>query len=193
MTTDVRDLYRRAQNTFGEHVHGVRADQWNAPTPCAEWDVRALVNHVLGEIRWAVPLFAGGTIAEVGDRLDGDLLGDDPVAAWDDAAPAAIAAVNADGAMDGTVHLSFGDVPGSEYATQLFADLLIHGWDLARATGQDDRLDPELVAACAGWFAGMADAYRGAGAVGPRPAVPTDADPQAALLAEFGRLAVAAG
>jgi len=60
-------------------------------------------------------------------------------------------------------------------------------------SGQDDRLDPELVAACAGWFAGMADAYRGAGAVGPRPAVPTDADPQAALLAEFGRLAVAAG
>jgi uncharacterized protein (TIGR03086 family) len=193
MTTDVRDLYRRAQNTFGKHVHGVRADQWNAPTPCAEWDVRALVNHVLGEIRWAVPLFAGGTIAEVGDRLDGDLLGDDPVAAWDDAAPAAIAAVDADGAMDGTVHLSFGDVPGSEYATQLFADLLIHGWDLARATGQDDRLDSELVAACAGWFAGMADAYRGAGAVGPRPAVPADADPQAALLAEFGRLAVAAG
>jgi len=193
MTTDVRDLYRRAQNTFGEHVHGVRADQWNSPTPCSEWDVRALVNHVLGEIRWAVPLFAGGTIAEVGDRFDGDLLGDDPVAAWDDAAPAAIAAVDAQGAMDGTVHLSFGDVPGSEYATQLFADLLIHGWDLARATGQDDRLDPELVAACAGWFAGMADAYRGAGAVGPRPAVPTDADPQAALLAEFGRLAVAAG
>jgi uncharacterized protein (TIGR03086 family) len=193
MTTDVRDLYRRAQNTFGEHVHRVRADQWDAPTPCAEWDVRTLVNHVLGEIRWAVPLFAGGTIAEVGDRFDGDLLGDDPVAAWDDAAPAAIAAVDADGAMDGTVHLSFGDVPGSEYATQLFADLLIHGWDLAHATGQDDRLDPELVAACAGWFAGMADAYRGAGAVGPRPAVPADADPQAALLADFGRLAVAAG
>ena len=48
-------------------------------TPCTEWDVRALVNHVLGEIRWAVPLFAGSTIAEVGDRFDGDLLGDDPV------------------------------------------------------------------------------------------------------------------
>ena len=71
--------------------------------------------------------------------------------------------------MDRTVHLSFGDFPGREYAMQLFADMLIHGWDLARAIGADEQLDPELVAALAAWFADMADAYRAAGAVGPRP------------------------
>jgi hypothetical protein len=72
---------------------------------------------------------------------------------------------------------------------QLFADMLIHGWDLARAIGADERLDPELVAVLAAWFADKADAYRAAGAVGPRPGVPEDADAQTTLLADFGRLA----
>jgi uncharacterized protein (TIGR03086 family) len=193
MTTDVRELYRRASEAFGAKVHGATADQWHLPTPCADWDVGALVNHVVGENRWAVPLFAGGTIAEVGDRLDGDLLGDDPVNAWDDSATAAVAAVDDPAAMDRIVHLSFGDFPGSEYALQLFADLLVHGWDLARATGQDESVDPELVTACAGWFAEVAQPYRDAGVVGPRPPSPDGADPQTVLLAEFGRTAVRTG
>lgn len=192
MTTDTRDLYRRASDAFGANVHRVRADQWGQPTPCTEWDVRTLVNHVVGENRWAVPLFAGGTVDEVGDRFDGDLLGDDPVTAWDDSAREALAAVDEPGAMDRTVHLSFGDFPGREYAMQLFADLLVHGWDLARATAQKELLEPELVAACAGWFADMAQPYRDAGAVAQRPSVPGDADAQTVLLADFGRAAVPA-
>jgi uncharacterized protein (TIGR03086 family) len=187
MDNDVRQLYISAQNRFGEYVHGVRSDQWHLSTPCTDWDVHRLVNHVLGEICWAVPLFAGRTIAEVGDRFDGDLLGDDPVAAWDAATPPAIAAVQEPGAMDRTVHLSFGDFPGSEYAMQLFADLLVHGWDLARATGQDERMDPDQVTACATWFADRAAAYREFGAVGARCETGADAGGQSVLLAEFGR------
>ena len=193
MTTDTRELYRRALNTFGERVHGIGDAQWALPSPCTEWDVRAVVNHVVGENLWAVPLFAGSTIAEVGDRLDGDLLGDDPVLAWDDSAAAALAAVQDPGSMDRTVHLSFGDFPGSEYAMQLFADLLVHGWDLARATGQDDKMDPDLVGACAGWFAPIAQAYRAGGVIAPRPEVDPSADPQTVLLADFGRVAVPVG
>lgn len=189
MTTPIRELYRSALAMFGDRVHGVDDNQWHLATPCEEWDVRTLVNHVVGENLWAVPLFAGATIAEVGDRFDGDLLGEDPVAAWDESAAAAIAAVDGPDAMDTTVHLSFGDFPGSEYAMQLFADLLIHGWDLARATGQPDGMDPNLVAICSGWFAGVAEGYRAGGAVAPRPAVPTGADPQTQLLADFGRVA----
>jgi uncharacterized protein (TIGR03086 family) len=189
MGTDTRQLYRRASEGFGERVHAVRDDQWALPTPCGEWDVRAVVNHVVGENRWAVPLFAGGTIEEVGDRYDGDLLGGDPAVAWDDSAAAAAASVDAPGAVDRTVHLSFGDVPGHEYAMQLFADLLVHGWDLSRAIGADERLDPELVDACAAWFATVAGSYRAGGAVGPRVATPPDADPQTVLLADFGRTA----
>lgn len=185
---DVLDLYSRALHDFGAYVHGVDDAQWSAPTPCTDWDVTALVNHVVGENRWAVPLFAGSTIAEVGPRLDGDLLGGTPVPVWDESAAAALRAVSEPGAMERVVHLSFGDFPGSEYAMQLFADLLIHGWDLASATGQDARLDPGLVDACAAWFAGVAPDYRAGGAVAPMPQIPSGADAQARLLAEFGRV-----
>jgi uncharacterized protein (TIGR03086 family) len=186
---EVRGLFRRSVDAFGARVHGVAGDRWAASTPCPDWDVRALVNHLVYELRWSVPLLAGRTVAEVGDRFDGDLLGDDPIGRWDSAAQEALAAVDGEGAMDRTVHLSFGDFPGREYAMQLFADLVIHGWDLGVATGQDARLDPDLVDACAVWFAGVADGYRQAGAVGPRLDVPNDADPQERLLAAFGRSA----
>jgi uncharacterized protein (TIGR03086 family) len=89
--------------------------------------------------------------------------------------------------MERTVHLSFGDFPGSEYAMQLLTDLVVHGWDLAKGAGQDDRIDPDLLDACAAWWAGQEEMYRGAGVVGPRPDVAQDADPQTLLLATFGR------
>jgi uncharacterized protein (TIGR03086 family) len=187
LDNDVRELHQRATAAFGRHVHAIREDQWGAPTPCSDWDVRQVVNHVVAENRWSPPLLAGRTIAEVGDRFDGDVLGDDGKAAWDDSAAEAVAAVYSDGSMDRVVHLSFGDFPGREYTMQLFADLLIHGWDLARAIGDDERLDPELVEACATWFAAMEDGYRAGGAVGPRVEVATDADDQDRLLAMFGR------
>jgi uncharacterized protein (TIGR03086 family) len=189
MAAEVPELFRRAADGFGARVHATRDDQWGQPTPCSEWDVRALVNHLVYEMRWAPPLFAGMTIAEVGDRFDGDLLGGDPNGAWDDSAKEAVAAVSGEGAMERIVHLSFGEVPGREYALQLFADLLVHGWDLARAIGADQRLDPELVDACARWFGPMEEGYRQSGAIGPRPPAPAGADPQTALLAMFGRSA----
>lgn len=184
---EVVERYRRALHQFGERVHQIAADQWRLPTPCSDWDVRALVNHLVSENLWAVELFAGRTIDEVGDRFDGDLLGDDPVAAWDDSAAAALASVEAPGAMESTVHLSFGDFSGADYAEQLFTDLLIHGWDLARAAGLDETLDPELVAACGEWFATWEDSYRAAGVIGPRTGAADSDDPAAALLVAFGR------
>ena len=112
----------------------VRTDQWTGATPCAEWDVRALVNHVVGEDRWVPPLLAGLTIAEVGDTLAGDLLGDDPQLAWDWARHEAEEAVSA-APDDRTVALSAGPTPVAEYLWQLAADHLIHAWDLATAGG----------------------------------------------------------
>jgi uncharacterized protein (TIGR03086 family) len=189
MGTDASELHRRAVEAFGARVHAVRDDQWDLPTPCSAWSVRQLVNHLVYENRWTPPIFAGRTIAEVGDRFEGDLLGDDPKAAWDGSAKAAVDAVQEQGATERTVHLSSGDVPGSEYAMQLFADHLIHGWDLATAIGADGRLDPRLVDACARWFAANEEGYRSVGAIGPRPETPPDADTQTRLLAAFGRTA----
>ena len=157
--------------------------------PRMDWTVRNLVNHLVGEDLWAPLLLAGSTITEVGDRFDGDVLGAEPGAAWAAACAAAVRAIEADGAMDRIVHLSFGDFPGREYALQLFADHLIHAWDLARAIGADERLDTGLVASCANWFDAMEDAYRSAGAIAARPPVPGHADAQTVLLARFGRCA----
>jgi uncharacterized protein (TIGR03086 family) len=184
---DLVDLYRRSLAEFTGRVRQVRPDQWPGPTPCLGWDVHDLVNHLVNEERWSVELMAGATIAEVGDRFDGDLLGGDPIQAAEDAAEQADQAVSAPGSLDRTVHLSFGATPAEEYVRQLLADHLVHSWDLAAAVGADRRLDPELVRACAGWFADREELYRQAGVVGPRVDLPEPASEQDRLLAAFGR------
>ena len=78
---DVNELHRRAVEGFAALVERVPGDRWDAPTPCAAWTVRDIVNHLVNEQRWTAPMFAGATIEEVGDRFDGDLLGADPVGA----------------------------------------------------------------------------------------------------------------
>jgi uncharacterized protein (TIGR03086 family) len=181
---DDRKLYRTAADEFTARVHRV-GDRWEAPTPCAGWNVRALVHHLVEEERWAPPLFAGATIDEVGDRFAGDLLGADPVDAFDRASAAALAAV--DDAPDGTVHLSFGDTPRVEYTLQLAADHFVHAWDLARALHENDVLDTAAVAAVLEWFGPMEAMYRGAGVIGARVPVPAGTDSQTTLLAMFGR------
>jgi uncharacterized protein (TIGR03086 family) len=186
---DIPAMFGRAVAEFDARLRQIGDHQWQAATPDADWCVRDLVNHLVSEDLWAPPLLAGSTIAEVGDRFDGDVLGPDPKAAWTAAAAEAVRAVKGDGAMDRIVHLSFGDFPGSEYTMQLFADHLIHTWDLARAIGADERLDEELVASCATWFEPMEEAYRAAGAIAARPPVPGDAGAQTLLLARFGRRA----
>jgi len=186
---NISAMFRSAVEEFDARVRQIGDHQWQAATPDEDWAVRDLVNHVVGEDLWAPPLLAGSAIAEVGDRFDGDVLGADPVAAWTAASAGAVRAVAEQGAMDRIVHLSFGDFPGRDYALQLFADHLIHAWDLARAIGGDEHLDAGLVASCGTWFDAMEDAYRSAGAIAPRPPVPSDGNAQTLLLARFGRSA----
>ena len=139
------------------------------------------------EDRWSVPLLAGRTIDEVGDRLDGDQLGADPIAAAREAAAQAEIAATHPGTIDRTVHLSGGDTPAAEYLQQLLAEHLVHGWDVAVAIGAQPRLDPDAVHAAAQWFAGQIDAYRRNNLVHTGVRVPDDADEQDHLLAAFGR------
>jgi uncharacterized protein (TIGR03086 family) len=129
----------------------------------------------------------GSTLEEVGDRFDGDVLGEDPTEVGLAAATEAAAAVDRRMPQGGTVVLSFGEVPIEEYVFQLSADHLVHSWDLAVATGQDLSLDPELVRAVSEWFAEREEMYRAGGVIGP--AVPGGDDPQAQLLGAFGRQA----
>lgn len=183
---DAADLHRRTTQTWMDHVAAVPEDAWGRPTPCADWDVRALVNHVAGEDRWTPPLMEGRTIAEVGSSLDGDLLGHDPTNAARTAAIEAIDSVAQRVPLDQVVHLSYGEEAATEYVMQLSADHLIHGWDLAAAIGAPRELDADLVEAVAAWYAEREEMYRGAGIVAARP-VGNQEGAAAGLLVAFGR------
>ncbi|MBA3606637.1 MAG: TIGR03086 family metal-binding protein [Actinomycetota bacterium] len=183
---DLVALHEGTVREFTARVAAVPDDRWDDPTPCTDWNVRQLVNHVVGEDRWTVPLLAGRTIADVGGSLDGDLLGDDQLAATRAAADDAVASVAAQVPNNGTVQLSYGEESATEYVHQLAADHLLHAWDLAVATGGDTHLDAELVDAVAAWFADREELYRAGGVIGDRVEVSGD-EPQDALLGAFGR------
>ncbi|AXI76759.1 TIGR03086 family metal-binding protein [Peterkaempfera bronchialis] len=186
---EVLRMHAEALASFGRRVRAVGANQWKAPTPCTRWTVRDLVNHLTVEQLWVPPLMEGATLAEVGDRFDGDQLGDDPVGTWRRAATAARDAVIRHGALDATVHLSAGDTPAVEYCSQLTTDAAVHTWDLARATGGDTRLAPELVAFARREVEPYADQLSAGGLFAPPVEVPDDADEQTRLLALLGRRA----
>lgn len=182
---ELTTLHRRAVEHWAARVAVVKSEQWSDPTPCAGWTVRDLVNHVVGEELWAVPLLRGATIQEVGTQFDGDVLGDDPLGRARLTAAGATATVDEIVPGGGRVHLSYGEEDMGEYVRQLCADHLVHGWDLAAATGGDRAMDPELVAEVGAWFAQREALYRSAGVIGPRP--PGTGEPQSDLLAGFGR------
>ncbi|MQB01292.1 MAG: TIGR03086 family protein [Actinobacteria bacterium] len=183
------DRYRRTLSEFDARVRQVGDDQWGLPTPCTDWNVRQLVNHLVYEDRWTAPLMRGSTLEEVGDRFDGDLLGDRPKDAWSEASREALDSVEEEGALDRSVNLSSGPTPASEYVDQLASDHLIHAWDLARAIGADERLDPELVDWLYEQAAPREDELKSYGIYGDKVEVSADSDTQTKLLAVFGRRA----
>ena len=187
--TQLQTLFRRAINGFGRHVNAITDEQWHDPTPCTDWDVRTLVNHVTVEQLWVPPLVAGDRVADVGDRLDGDQLGLDPVATWKAASASSVSAFEALGALDGTVSLSAGERPTTEYAWEMTTDALIHSWDLARGIGADESMDPELVDLVYHRTLPFAEQLQETGLFAPPVPVPEDAPLPVKLLAIFGRRA----
>src|SRR5438876_1809033 len=187
MALDLPEAHGRALESTRRYVAQVETGQWGDPTPDEEWNVRDLVNHIVEGNYWVTPLMGGKTIDEVGDRYDGDLLGDDPLAAYEQSAKQADAAVRAPGALQAACAVSYGPVPGEVYAGHRFIDVLIHGWDLAKATGQDTTLDPELVEACWAVVEPQKDLLAGSGAFGGDHDIPAGASRQVQLLAVLGR------
>ena len=121
--------------------------QWSRPTPCADWSVRDLLNHLTSEHLWAPHLLRGETLDQVGDRYAGNVLGEDPLGSWRRAITGSVLAWGqADPA--GRVHTSMGQIPVQDYASQMLVDLTVHAWDLARAVGVRPHLVPDAVEAC---------------------------------------------
>jgi uncharacterized protein (TIGR03086 family) len=190
MAADLIELHGRCGQRFAALAAGVRPGQWHDRTPCSQWDVQALVQHLLYEQRWVPPLLEGLSIGQVGDRFEGDLMGED-TSAWPGLLASSIAeahvAVAQPGALDRTVHLSFGAAPGREYVMQLTADLAIHAWDLARATEQDDTLEPGVVALLLPWTEANASLLTASGMFGSRIDAGPDAPADVRLLGLLGR------
>jgi uncharacterized protein (TIGR03086 family) len=120
----------------------VTPGQLGDPTPCASWDVAALINHIVGAQHFFLNALAGTPPSEPQDVAAGDYL-----AAFDEVSAATIEAFGADGAMERTITLAFGDMPGAAVMGLATTDTFQHGWDLAKATGQSTDLAPELAAA----------------------------------------------
>ncbi|WP_018683592.1 TIGR03086 family metal-binding protein [Actinokineospora enzanensis] len=181
---DLREAHDHARDVFDRAVRSVR--DWNAPTPCADWNARQLVNHLVAEQLWVPHLVTGETIEQVGDRYDGDRTGDDPASAWSDAAEIARQAW-AEVPDDQPVHLSYATVPARDYRWQMTLDLAVHGWDLATATGHDAVIGDQLAEALIGEFAPQIAQWADAGIFAAPVAVAPDADGPTRLVALTGR------
>jgi uncharacterized protein (TIGR03086 family) len=179
-------LMPAAIERFGARVHEVPAAAWDAATPCTDWSVRDLVNHVTNEQLWAPHLLRGETLDEVGDRYDGDQLGADPTAAWDRAAADARKAWETLAREGARVHTSMGQIPVEEYAEQMHLDLVVHAWDLARGAGLDPALPTEAVEHLLGFVEPRAEEFSGYGVFAPPVAVDSG-EPADRLLGLLGR------
>lgn len=181
------DLHGIAMGEFDRRVKEVGLTDWASPTPCADWDVHDLVNHLTAEQLWASHLLAGARIEDVGDRFDGDNLGETPATTWSVAAREARTAWVAPSAQERQVHLSFGDTPSQVYLWQMTFDLTVHAWDLARAIGADETLDPDLIEQVYSWARDQHEELASSGLFADPVPVPEDADTQTRLLALTGR------
>jgi uncharacterized protein (TIGR03086 family) len=187
-TTGTLDLLERTLAQDGAIVARVRPEQATLPTPCASWDVRTLVNHLVHDVLQFTEMARGGRYAPGG----ADVIGDDWAGAYREAASGLLAAWRRPGALDRTVRLPFGEMPAGWSVGQQIADLAVHGWDVAKATGQPTDLDPEVGQLALDWGReNLKPQFRGDEAsgqsFGPEVTVPDDAPLYDRLAAWFGR------
>ncbi|MEU5634755.1 TIGR03086 family metal-binding protein [Streptomyces rishiriensis] len=182
-TRTAADEHRTVAGCFTARVRGADTSAWDNPAPCEGWVARDVVRHL---VEW----FPGFLKAGAGVELPkGPSVDDDPVAAW---------AVHSDGVQallddPATAHklLSnphIGEVPLDQAIDRFYtADVFMHTWDLARATGQEERLDPDKCTQLLDGMLPLDDVLRASGQYGPRVDVPESADVQTRLLAFIGR------
>jgi uncharacterized protein (TIGR03086 family) len=175
--------HRRIAAGFTRRVMGVGPGGWDAPAPVEGWTARDVVRHL---VEWFPPFLRAGAGI---DLEKGPSVDSDPVAAWQ-VHSQAVQTLLDDPSTAGRVlsNRHTGELPLDEAVDRFYtADVFMHTWDLARATGQDESLDPDK---CVELLTGMEpfeEAMRASGQYGPRVDVPDDADIQTRLLAFIGR------
>lgn len=184
---DVVPLLEEAVASTGKVVAGVRPDQLANPTPCTQWDVRTLLDHVIG-VAGAFSHVGDGTRITPPDPEVATFEGDGYAAAYDLATVALLEAWRTPGALDSMISMPIGEVPGTVAARINLVDVLVHGWDLTRATGQDVELAPHLAEPALQFSRGLVnDDLRRAGAFGPEVLVAVNAPAGERLVAFLGR------
>ncbi|WP_163572416.1 TIGR03086 family metal-binding protein [Fodinicola feengrottensis] len=188
------ERFRRAADGFQARVEAVPADRWEAPTPCPDWTARDVVAHVINEARrvlatvrglepeqvYGVPVADMGKLPQV--RPDADL-----AAAWARISAGMTVAIDDPDCLKVALPTPVGPLPFKDSLEALPEDVLIHTWDLARATGGDEKLDPEVVAHVYEHFKPMDEFLRQPWAFGPKVTPPPDADLQTEFLCFVGR------
>jgi uncharacterized protein (TIGR03086 family) len=181
--TSPADEHRAIAGVFTDRVRGAQAGAWDNPAPVEGWVARDVVRHL---VEWLPAFLKGGAGVEL---PEGPSVDDDPVAAWTvhaDGVQALLEDPATPGLLLSNPHI--GDVPLDEAIDRFYTnDVFLHTWDLARATGQDERLDPERCAQMLEGMLPMDDMLRQSGQYGPRVEVAEDADVQTQLIAFIGR------
>jgi uncharacterized protein (TIGR03086 family) len=178
--SETADRYCKVADAFGARVAGVEGDGWDAPAPCDGWAARDVVDH-LGH---GAGFFLNGT----GREVTIPSAADDPMATWA-ATRATFEAVLGDPEVAGLeIDSPFGRMTVEELIGRIaIADMLVHTWDLARATGQDETLDIDEVRRTMAILGPADEVIRSPGAFGPKVEVPADSDEQTQLIAFTGR------
>jgi uncharacterized protein (TIGR03086 family) len=181
-TMDVVTLFDRATCRAAEVMEAVGVEQLDRPTPCADWSVQDLIDHMVGSTDYLLAALSGRDPKSVtGASADDYRAGREAV----------LHGLAEPGALDRTCLAPLGfEWTVGQATAGTFMDNLIHTWDLASATRQDATLDPELVEACTELFLpDMPEQGRASGLVGPEVRVRADATPQQRLLGSMGRAA----
>ena len=179
---EVAQRYGRLADEFARAVAAVPEDRWSSPSPCEGWTARDVVEHVCS----TQGMFLGFVDEPAGD---GPPVAEDPVGAWQTHADA-VQAVLDDPATPETAFSNphTGEMPLDVAVDRFYTvDVFMHTWDLTRATGQDDALDPGLAAELLAGMEPIDELLRSSGQYGRRVAVPDDAPVQDRLVAFIGR------
>lgn len=170
-------------------VRGAKPDKLSSASPCEGWDGRAALNHLVGGMKMFATAAQGGAMPSGQDgEGEPDFIGDDPAKAFDDAAAALTSALHEPGALERTWALPIGEVPGSIGVNIAFMEVCVHGWDVARATGQQIDLDGETGEALWGITQQLVQPqFRQPGIFGPEVTAPEDAPPIDRAAAYTGR------
>ncbi|GIG91978.1 TIGR03086 family metal-binding protein [Plantactinospora endophytica] len=172
----------KALETFGKRLAAVGPDQWTAGTPCTEWDVSALVRHVIEGNAHCGQLLRG-------EEVDRTPVGDDLTGTWSASIEVIRSAFREPGAMTAEVRLPKRTVSGEQFLIMRISGLVVHSWDLARAIGAAEEMDEGLVRLAYGFFApAAAEGSLPADRFGaPLPAAEPEADLLTRLLLACGR------